>query len=136
MNRPMRFVDAGYWIALVNRGDKYHETARALNRRLRGPFMTTEAVLFEVGNALSRLRWRSLGVSLLTEVLIDPTFDVVSVSTDLFSRAFSLYQSRPDKEWGLTDCVSFVVMRDHGVTEALAADQHVVQAGFRALLRE
>lgn len=51
-------------------------------------------------------------------------------------RAIELYSTRSDKEWDLIDCISFVVMQDHGITEALAADQHFVQAGFRALLRE
>jgi len=41
-----------------------------------------------------------------------------------------------DKEWGMTDCISFIVMEDHGLTDALTADEHFQQAGFRALLRE
>ena len=40
------------------------------------------------------------------------------------------------KEWGLTDCISFIVMEDNGLTEALTTDEHFQQAGFRALLRE
>ena len=62
--------------------------------------------------------------------------EIVTVTELLFDRAVQLYTARSDKEWGLTDCVSFVVMQDRGITEALAADQHFVQAGFRALLRE
>jgi len=47
-----------------------------------------------------------------------------------------LYARRPDKSWSLTDCISFVVMTDRGLTEALTGDHHFEQAGFRALLRE
>ncbi len=47
-----------------------------------------------------------------------------------------LYRHRPDKEWGTTDCISFVVMQDYGLTEALTTDEHFKQAGFRALLIE
>jgi hypothetical protein len=50
-------------------------------------------------------------------------------------RGLALYAARPDKEWSLTDCVSFLVMQDHGVTEALTADHHFEQAGFVALLK-
>lgn len=56
------------------------------------------------------------------------------MSFDLIERAFALYRARPDKEWGLTDCVSFVVMNDGGLTEALTSDEHFRQAGFNALL--
>ncbi|MFV9677847.1 MAG: hypothetical protein ACNYVW_09390 [Methanosarcinales archaeon] len=41
-----------------------------------------------------------------------------------------------DQEWGLTDCISFIVMGNPGLTDALTADEHFEQAGFRALLRE
>jgi len=54
----------------------------------------------------------------------------------MFSRAFELYSERPDKDWSLTDCVSFVLMKEQALDRALTADIHFVQAGFRALLRE
>jgi predicted nucleic acid-binding protein len=54
----------------------------------------------------------------------------------LFDMAFTLYGNRPDKSWSLTDCASFVVMRERGLTEALTTDEHFRQAGFRALLLE
>ncbi len=56
------------------------------------------------------------------------------VSESLLRRGIELYRDRPDKHWSLTDCISFVAMRDHGVTVALTADRHFVQAGFAALL--
>lgn len=62
--------------------------------------------------------------------------NVVPLTPDLLGRALQLYAARPDKDWGLTDCVSFEVMRERGIEEALAADQHFIQAGFRALLLE
>jgi uncharacterized protein len=46
------------------------------------------------------------------------------------------YRNRKDKAWGLTDCISFVVMQDQNLTVALTADRHSVQADFRALLLE
>lgn len=136
MNDPARFLDTGYWITLVDQSDRYHERAAALARRLAGPFVTTEAVLTEVGNALAGHRRRAAAVTLLMCAKASPQIEVVPVTPALFARAVELYAARPDKEWGLTDCVSFVVMHDRGITEALAADQRFVQAGFRALLRE
>jgi predicted nucleic acid-binding protein len=61
---------------------------------------------------------------------------VLSVSTELFDRAVTLYAARIDKEWGVTDCISFVVMQERGLTAALTTDVHFQQAGFRVLLVE
>jgi uncharacterized protein len=91
---------------------------------------------FEVGDALARPPLRQLGVVLIARIRRNPNNEVDSITPDLFQRALAFYESRMDKEWGLTDCISFVVMADRGITEALAADQHFVQAGFRALPRE
>jgi predicted nucleic acid-binding protein len=136
MNHILRFIDTGYWHALVDRQDGHHARAVRLSHSLTGPFITTEAVLTELGNGLAGSRWRAWSVQLLDDIVSSDSIDVVTVTADLFQRALALYTSRPDKEWGLTDCISFVVMRDRGIAEALAADQHFVQAGFRALLRE
>lgn len=60
--------------------------------------------------------------------------EIVHVTADDEARAWNLFEQRPDKEWGVTDCMSFVVMNDHGITDAFTADRHFEQAGFRALL--
>jgi hypothetical protein len=49
-------------------------------------------------------------------------------------RGLDLFAGRSDKNWSLTDCISFVVMQDEGLTEALTGDSHFEQAGFKALL--
>jgi predicted nucleic acid-binding protein len=67
---------------------------------------------------------------------VTPNVKVVSVDSALLRRAIDFYHSRKDKEWGLTDCISFIVMEDHGLTEALTTDEHFQQAGFGALLRD
>jgi len=60
----------------------------------------------------------------------------MNVSTELLDRALYFYDSRQDKTWGLTDCISFIVVRDQKLTAALTGDQHFQQAGFRALMRD
>lgn len=89
----------------------------------------------EIGNALSKRRYRAAAVALLSSLELDLSIEVVPLSPELYAEAFDLYRGRPDKEWGLVDCVSFVVMKARGITEALTADEHFEQAGFRALLR-
>ena len=53
---------------------------------------------------------------------------------DTVTRALALYRDRADKTWGMTDCISFVVMRDHNLSDALTADRHFAQAGFAPLM--
>jgi predicted nucleic acid-binding protein len=128
------FIDTGYVLALTNTADQYHELARTSSLVVSPPFLTTEAVLIEIGNALSKASWRQLGIATLHDLRSDPDIQVVSVTTELFERAVDLYSGRLDKEWGLTDCISFVVMQDHEMTQALTTDRHFEQAGFQNLL--
>jgi predicted nucleic acid-binding protein len=132
------FLDAVFAIALSCPGDQYHDRAQALSARLkRTPqrrLVTTRAVLLEIADALSRPRDRQAAVELLSALEEDPTVEIVPLSEDLFSRGLELYAQHADKGWGLTDCVSFVVMRERGMTEALSCDSHFRQAGFRTLL--
>lgn len=97
MNASLRFIDTGYWLAIVDRDDDHHARALALSRTLRGPFLTTQAILTEPGNALSRLRWRSQAAALLAEILTTATIEVVPVTDDLFRRAVQLFTIRRTK---------------------------------------
>jgi predicted nucleic acid-binding protein len=128
------FVDTGYILALVNTADQYHSQARATAAVLPPPFVTTEAVLVEIGNALSKARWRHLGIDTLRDLRTDPDIEVMPVDAELFERAVALYSSRTDKEWGLTDCISFVVMQERNLTHALTTDRDFAQAGFQNAL--
>jgi len=132
--KPPVFIDTSYILALVNTADHYHAQAKQVAALVEPPFITTEAILTEIGNALAKTRWRSLGVTTLQALRTDNNIDIVTVDAALFDRAVALYGARSDKEWGLTDCISFVVMQERGLTEALTADQHFEQAGFRGLL--
>lgn len=133
------FLDTAYAIALSSPNDQFHARAVDLAEQLEvlgTRLVTTRAVLLEIGNALAKQRYRQAGVQLLTTLEADPKVDIVPLSESLYARAIQLYRERSDKEWGITDCVSFLIMRDRGLTEALTTDEHFQQAGFRALLRE
>lgn len=74
-------------------------------------------------------------MSLLKHLKSDPLIEIVPPTLALFDMGLALYADRPDKQWSLTDCISFVVMRQHGLSEALTGDHHFEQAGYRAMLR-
>jgi predicted nucleic acid-binding protein len=131
------FLDTSYAVALSAPADENHKRAVELADELEASstrFVTTRAILFEIGNALSKVRHRAASIRLLTALENDPNVEIVSVSDELYRRAFEIYRDRVDKEWGLIDCLSFVVMKDEDLTDALTADSHFRQAGFRVLL--
>lgn len=137
MSNERLFLDTAFVQALLNRRDQYHSQAKALLPRMRvaAEVWITEAVLIEVGNALSVFN-RTGTVQFIKQCYQTANMHVVGVDTTLLTRALDLYRTRMDKTWGLTDCISFIVMQDCGLTDAITADEHFLQAGYRALLLE
>lgn len=134
MKKPL-FIDTSYILALVNTRDEFHLQAKNVADQVDDKLITTEAVLTEVGNALAKPQWREIAVETLEDMRNDDDVEILSVDSELFSKALKFYSSRIDKEWGLTDCISFVVMKDRKLKDALTSDHHFEQAGFQALLR-
>ena len=130
------FVDTVYWLALLNRNDSWHARAVEWSTRINEPLLTTEAVLTEAADALCRADRRHWAIEMIGSVRRDRAVTCVPTTAKLFADGFVLYSTRPDKDWSLTDCISFVVMGQRRVDRALTADTHFPQAGFRALLRE
>lgn len=127
--------DTLYIIALVNERDEYHERAVECASIYQGSsFVITDAVLLEIGNGLVR-GYKAEAVEVIEDLLTAEDVEVVHLTPELFEKAFALYKNYQDKEWGMVDCISFVVMQEMGITDALTFDQHFVQAGFRALMR-
>jgi uncharacterized protein len=130
------FLDASYAIALASESDEHHAKAIEISTVIAEkaiPMITTRAVLLEIGNGLAR-RYRRAAIRLLDSIEDDQDIEVITPSDELYDRALDVYRKHLDKEWGLTDCLSFVVMRDRGMLNALTADDHFRQAGFTALL--
>lgn len=127
------FLDTGYFIALVNRRDQYHAQAVQLSVGYENSqFLTTDAVLLEVGNALSRSH-KSTAIELVSTVMEDASSTIVHLTPEWFGAAFERYRHYADQHWGLVDCFSFVVMQQYGLHQVLTFDQHFAQAGFQIL---
>ena len=99
--------------------------------------VTTEFVLLEVADAFAEPPLRAVSVEFyrgLQQGATPLTLEVVPVSEDLLARGWMLYGQRPDKGWGVTDCISMVVIQERGITDAFTSDHHFMQAGFTILL--
>lgn len=132
------FADTGYWVALLNPNDDLHPKAQALSTSLNPiHLVTSEMVLTEVLNDFSKRGeyFRKVALKLVKSLYEHPNVTIVSQTSTQFQQGLLLYEQRPDKEWSHTDCVSFQIMQEQGIAEALAYDKHFAQAGFIALLR-
>jgi predicted nucleic acid-binding protein len=102
--------------------------------RQQASLLTTEFVLLEVANALSAPIFRQQVIRFIDGLRAMSSFSIIPASKTLLAEGWQLYRARPDKEWSLTDCTSFILMRRENVTQAFTSDHHFEQAGFTKLL--
>jgi len=129
------FGDTFFFLALLVEEDEAHQRAVNFINTLKRELYTTTWVLTEVADAIAMPATRSTFVPFLAFMRSHSKIVIVPTTDSLFSRGVDLFGERPDKAWSLTDCISFVVMQEHGISEALTGDHHFEQAGFAALLK-
>jgi predicted nucleic acid-binding protein len=95
--------------------------------------VTTAWIVTELANALAKGPNRRSFADLLEDLQTDERVRIIPADSGLFESGLRLYLSRMDKDWSLTDCISFVVMEQMGLTNALTGDRHFEQAGFSVL---
>ena len=129
------FADSWYYLALLIEDDAGHEKASKWSDGSTRHILLTDFILVEVGNVLTRGGGRRRFMDLVRSVKSDASTVMIPADKGLVEQGLRLFAEREDKEWSLTDCISFVVMRQHGITEALTGDHHFEQAGFAVLLK-
>ena len=129
------FADAFYFVARRNRRDQHHQRVLQFSRDSRARLLTSDWVLMEVADALAESECRARVRDFILHLRGSAACEIVPASRELLNRALDLYYQHTDKKWTLIDCVSFVIMRERGVTDALTGDKHFEQAGFVALLK-
>jgi predicted nucleic acid-binding protein len=129
------FADTFYFIALLDSSDASHPKAVGWSRRKGVSFLTTEYILIELGDTFHAPGPREEFVAFQDALRADSKFRVLPSSPHLYMAGLNLFRRRRDKHWQLTDCISFAVMREHRIREALTGDRHFEQAGFTALLK-
>ena len=129
------FADTFYFFAILNPKDDAHQKALEFATRHEEPIVTTAWVLTELADGLAVTAHRGAFSRLVARLRADPDNEIVPPTQDLMARGIELYDARPDKQWSLTDCISFLVMQDRQITQSLTGDRHFEQAGFTALLK-
>ena len=139
IQRRTLFADSGYWVALLYPRDQHHARATVVAAELgEASIVTTQMALTESFNAMTRMgeSGRRQVAQLLEDLENDPDVEIIPQTDAQFRAAVERYAARSDQTWSLTDCASFLVMEERGISEALAYDRDFEQAGFVALLRE
>jgi len=129
------FADTSFYLALLDECDPSHLRART-ESQIQREIVTTEFIVLELGNSCAQADDHADFLALVAGIRASPRTTVVPLDSGLLQRGLDLLAERPDKDWSLTDCVSFVVMEEHGLREALTKDHHFEQAGFTIHLKE
>jgi predicted nucleic acid-binding protein len=129
------FADTWFFLAALNRADANHARALAASRAERRHRVTTDWSIEEVGDALCRASNRDVFGRFYDWVHQHPATTIVPATRQLLDEGVRLFRHRPDKNWPLTDGISFVVMDDEGIHDALTGDRHFELTGFTALLK-
>jgi uncharacterized protein len=129
------FADTSFYVAITSPRDVLHTCAKNIAKKYCSDIYTTEYVLIEVGNFLARSGDRKVFMDLVHRLNTDKRTIIIPAAGNWFDQGLELYSRRLDKTWSMTDCISFEVMREHAISEALTADHHFIQAGYTALLK-
>ncbi len=128
------FTDTSFYIALLNPRDENHQNAEQFTSQYQSDFITSAWIIAELANFLCQASNRSLFVSLYEDLRNDPRVTIIPLSNPLHEEGLNLYAKHPDKDWSLTDCISFLIMQQRNLHEAAATDHHFEQAGFVRLI--
>ena len=136
MSKDKLFLDTVFIQAILNPRDQYHTPAMQLLPRVKNAqeVWITEAIFMEVCNALSTYSHQKVS-AFIKQCYLTDNIRIINITPQLFQDGLNLYESRQDQTWGLVDCLSFIVMEQQKLIDAVTSDIHFIQAGFRALLR-
>jgi predicted nucleic acid-binding protein len=133
---PRAFVDTSGWYALIDRRDPSHYELAALTARLvkAGRRLVTTDYVVDEACTLAKARAGSLmAFRLLDLVRATAALDMEWVGAERFDRAERELRKYHDQPFSFTDCTSFVLMRELGITDAITTDAHFRVAGFQIL---
>jgi len=131
------FIDTSYFIALASKLDQYHDKAVKLAKQILSKnikLITSEFILLEVGNSFSKMHLKQKGINIIKSVYDDENIELITLSNQFYESGLKIFFRENDKNWSLTDCISFSIMHEKEINDSLTSDIHFIQAGFNKLL--
>jgi uncharacterized protein len=128
------FADTSYYIALLNPKDINHQKAKYFASEFKGKLITSAWIITELANYFCQVSHRAFFTSIYDDLLKSNRVTIVPLSNNLHEEGLNLYNQRLDKDWSLTDCISFLIMQQQNLNEAATTDHHFEQAGFVCLI--
>ena len=130
MSEPV-FVDASAWVALTNTKDRYYTDATSIYRRLlqsATPLITSTWTAYEALTIVKVKLGYSQAERLWRRIQRPSVVELVTVDERIEAEALDLFWRYKDKDWGVVDCASIVVMDGTGCRQAFAFDRHFMEA--------
>ncbi len=132
MNRAV-FIDTGAWFAGIAKNDQFHDRAmmhrnKLLKENVR--FITTNLVINESTMLLERKVSKKEAIKFLKAIIKDPLIEIVHIDEDTEHEGYVLYQKYRDQDFSITDCISFVVMKQYQITRSFTFDRHFTAMSF------
>jgi uncharacterized protein len=127
------FVDTSAFVALRNRAEQEHASARATLGRLvaeRASLFTSNYVFAETYTALLVRIGRAEAIEWGRRFRASEAIELVRIEEAVDEEAWSILVSHADKPWSYVDACSFALMEREGTAEAFAFDRHFVQRGL------
>lgn len=129
------FVDTSGWAYLLDRSSELHRDVSSMYQQIlsqQRSFVTSNYIIAELVALLtsrSRISRQQL-IKFIDALKLAPHIEILNVDPDMDAASWTLLKRYSDKEWSLVDASSFVIMKQHGITEAITTDHHFTQAGF------
>jgi predicted nucleic acid-binding protein len=135
------FVDTSGWAYLLDRSSELHQSVSAIYKQIlsqQRSLITSNYIIAELVALLtsrSRISRQQI-IKYIDTLKLAPQVEILNIGPDLDADSWAFLKTYADKKWSLVDASSFVIMKQHGMTEAITTDHHFTQAGFIQLPRE
>ena len=132
------FVDTSALIALGNIRDQFHAKTKKVFKELvitKSHFLTTNAVILELTNAFSDVKYKPIAIRLLNLIEKSNNWTVITIDEEMMKKGINRFKQMKDKDWSVVDCISMIIAEDSDIIKIFTNDHHFVQAGFIILLQ-
>lgn len=129
------FVDTSYLVAALDPIDRNHEAAVELRTVFENTApITTNHVVGECWTFARRRYGHDSAMKLVDALRRSERYRILHVEREIEEAALEWLRQHDEREYSFVDAVSFQVMHEYSVVDALAFDHDFHAAGFRTLI--